>query len=285
MRTFKKLGRKNVLPGIIAFTALACLATTLANAQGGRGPQLPPEKREAAWALEAGSVAKDLGLAEDAAKKLADAYKASRQGLQAEMEKLTPGGDRGGIMEKLGEINKTEREKLQKAIGEFLTPEQTEKAVASLGTFHRQWDRYVDTVAGLKLEAEKQDQALSLITKHVVDSSAQMTQAMESGDFQSVRESMQASKESLDSALAGVLSAEQLATWKEQTARGRRGGPGGLGGLPGAPGAPPAPAAGQGDQPAAGAPATPAAPAAPAESAAPAAPAEPKKKGAEKRDE
>jgi hypothetical protein len=217
---------------LAALTTIAAFAVAAnASAQGRGGPPMDPEKQAAAWKLESQGVAHELSLDDAAAMKLAEAYAAARKAQGAEMETLRGTGERGpGMFQQMQEINAKERSKLGDALNGFLTEEQTTKALAPLGTFNNQWDRMADVISGFKLEDEKLYKALALISKYVVESDEAREKAMASGDFQSVRDSMQELKAGLDKSLADVLSEEQLATWTEATAsRGGRGGGGGGG--------------------------------------------------------
>jgi hypothetical protein len=212
--------------GAAVFVCVAALSA-VATAQGGwRGPQLSEEERDKVYSLQAQGVAQELGLDEETAKGLAEAYKASREKQGAAARAMMEEGERGpGMFQKYRELNDKEREAFAAALPASLSAEQKEKALASLGTYSRQWDRLVHVLAGMNLEGEKQDKALALVAAHSAESDAAMTKAMESGDWQSIREDAAARKEKLDAALAEVLSEEQLATWKEETAfRGGRGG-------------------------------------------------------------
>lgn len=199
-----------------------------AFAQGGGGPQLADADREAAWALQAKGVAASLGLEEENATKLADAYNASRKSLQEAIEKLPDTGGGAGRFEAYRKVADEQRAELQTALAGFLTAEQAEKAAATLGTFSRQWDRMVHTLAGFNLEEEKLNKALDLVAGYVAESDTAMRGVTAQGDWQAARTKIQEMKAGLDTALAEVLAEDQLATWKEATTyRGGRGSGGG----------------------------------------------------------
>ena len=206
----------------------------------GRGPQLAPEKVEAAIALEAKGVARDLELSEDAAEQLLAAYRDARHSHQKGMAELFGQGGGGGGMGRfmeMQELSEKEGAKLKSATEAFLSEDQTTKALESLGTFSRQWDRLVDTLIGFQLEDGPLYSGLGFVTRYVVDSEKARSEAMANMDFQSMRGARQELKAALDASLAGILSETQAASWKEATAsRGPRGGgPGhGPGGGPGA---------------------------------------------------
>jgi hypothetical protein len=258
-------GPMTAMIALIAVAVVFGLGAVAANAQGPGGPQLSSEDREAAWELQAKGVAKDLGLADDAAAKLVDAYKTARRSHQEALAGLAGGGGGalggGGGAERFQafqKLNEEHRAKLKEALSGVLNEEQAGRALASLGTFSRQWDRLVDTLAGYGLDGEKQAKGLSLIAAYVVEADAAMAKAREGGDFQAIRTAAQGLKDKLDTSMADVLSAEQLAQWKTATVfRGGRGGPGrgpegGAGQAPTAGVAPGAPPAGPGAEGAGG---------------------------------
>jgi len=215
--------------------------------QGGPGAALSAEKQKAAWELEATGVAKRLGVADDKIKGVATAYAEARASQVAALTKMREDlmkkpadkdddkeGDaprpRGGpeAMQAMEETNKAEREKLQKALGAALTPEQTTKAMKSLGTFNRQWDMMVDAVAGFNLEAAKQQSALEAI-EDFVGSQEKVRSAGADGDREAMRTAMEGARAKLTEAIKKVLSEEQLTKFEELMGRGGRG----MGGRPG----------------------------------------------------
>lgn len=217
----------------VALTAATIVAwSSSAFAQGGRGGgmQLDPARAEAVWTLEAKYVAKDLELSEENAAKLKDAFIASRKSLQEAavnlMEERRASGERGGF-EAFQALSDAESASLKKNLAEFLSEEQAGKASASLGTFNWQGDRLVDVLSGLKLDEDKEMKALGLISAYAQEVSALRPAGGDRASWEGMREKMQPAREKLDAALAEVLSAEEAAKWKEQTAP--RGGGGGRG--------------------------------------------------------
>jgi hypothetical protein len=154
-------------------SAAVFLAGAGAGAQGrGGGPQLSPEKLNAAWTLEAQGVSKDIGLSEADANKVVAAYKTSRESHGKAMQELMSTGERGpGMFQQMQEIADTERSTLAKGLETEIGKANADKAVAVLGTYNRQWDRFVDTLAGFGLESDKQFKGLSLIATYVVAAS------------------------------------------------------------------------------------------------------------------
>jgi len=132
------------------------------------------------------------------------------------------------------EVNQAEKAKLETAIKAFLNPEQTAKALATLGAFSRRWDPMVAELDGMKLEAKANDEAMKLVADYIAESEKARQAGMTARD-EGMREKLTQMKEKLDADLSKILSPEQLAKWKEATAmRGRRsgarGGAGGFGG-------------------------------------------------------
>ncbi len=246
MRT-GRLARTAIAVGVAVaagcFTGAAVAQFGGGGGGGGRGgPPLYPAKAAAAQQLEAEGVAHDLGITGDAVGTLVTAYKASRASQGKAMEDLRATGAQGPEMfQQMQDINTAEREKLQKELDGFLKPDQSKTAMASLGTYARNWDRFVDVVASLGLDKEKQFQALTLINKYIVDVDAAQTAAIAAMDIEGMRAASQEHKATLDAALKDVLNADQLAKWNEGTARRGGGGGGGPGGGPGGAGAPPPP--------------------------------------------
>ena len=211
-----------VLALVVAFACWAPCAT----AQRGRGgPGLSPEKAEAAWKLEAECVAKRLALATKETEGLVKAYGAARKSHQEAMEKLAAeaGEDRRARFEAYRELTKKERGKLTEALKGLLKEDQIAQAMASLGTFDRRWDRYVDLLAAFELGDEKLSKALALVEQSVIESNKARREAMATQDWESMRETRRTLKEKLDTALAEVLSEEQQAKWSEATAHRGRG--------------------------------------------------------------
>ena len=226
--------------GLALAASLVLPFSASAQPGGGGRNQLSAEKREAAWALQAQGVAKELGLSEEQAGKLVEAYKASRESLNTAMREAFAGGGGGGgggrgaeAMQQMRELNDKERAKLKEQVAAFLDEAQTEQALVSLGTFNRRWDVLVDATANLKLEPEKQQQALQAISTYVVAADKAMREALASGDRAGIRGGGPAA-EALDAEMAKLLTPEQMSEWKAATPmRGPGGGPGGPGGGPG----------------------------------------------------
>lgn len=231
--------RRNVLScALVAALFGACIGA-VAQPGGGRGEGPPsPELMAKAQAMEAATVAQSLSLPADKSAKLADAYKAARESHMTAMRAVQKPGERPDFQAMQG-VTQAEAAKFETAVKAFLTPEQTATAVATLGTFNRRWDRMVLTLDGLGLADKPKAEAMKLAMDNVAESGKAMKAMAGSTDREAMRAQQQKMRENLDTALAKVLSADQMEKWKAETAMrggGRRGGPGN------GPGTPPAPA-------------------------------------------
>lgn len=234
----------------------------------GRGPgmgfggrQLSPEKAKAAWELQAKGVAGRLGLNEAQTKSLVSAYLTAREAQGTAAEKIRQeamqAGQEGGMeamresMKKIEEVSTTQRENLKKALAGSLSSEQVEKAMASLGTFNRQWDRVVDVFGTFKLDAAQQQQGLNAIEDYAVTLAAAQAQAQAAmnqrraegggpgegggaggggaGERNGIRTANQEGRQQLLTALQPLLNKEQV-TKIEEALPGAGRGPGGAGG-------------------------------------------------------
>lgn len=223
--------KKIVVGLVVGAITLSFAGSVMAQRGGGQG--LSPEKRDAAWGIEAGGVAQQLKLSDEKAAKLTAAYKAARTSQGEAMRELRATAERGpGMFQEMQALNEAELGKLKKSLAGDLSDDEITGALASLGTFSTQWDRLVDVFASFGLGDDKQGKGLALIAKYVVDSDKARAEAIANMDFQSMRGAMQTLKGELDTAIAATLSEEQLATWKEKTAQRGRGGRGGGGGRP-----------------------------------------------------
>lgn len=232
---------------------------------GGQGRQsLSPEALQAAWALQATGVAKHLGAADDKVSAVTKAYTAARESHFAAAEKLQKdmrdkaagggggekggekGGDkgegrgpRGGIagdfMKAMDELNAAEREKLKKELASSLSAEQVEKALASLGTFSRQWDAMANAVIGFKLEGAKLQDASNAMEEYVI-ALAKVRPAAGGGDPGAMREALQGARAKISESMKKLLTEEQFKTFErtlgglgmgrgEGRGGGQRGGP------------------------------------------------------------
>jgi hypothetical protein len=208
---------------------------------------------------QSNSVAKSLSLNDEQSKKLLDAYKVSRESIAKAVQAAMAAGGGAGGGAAFRELMTAERGKLETALKAFLTPEQATQASAILGSFNRGWDQMVNVLDGMGLEEKVKADAMKAVTGFVAESAKAREAA--GGDRDAMRAKSQELREKLDGELGKILSADQLAKWKESTVF-QRGGGGrrdrGDAPAAGAP-APGAPA------PAAGAPATPPAGAKPEE--------------------
>lgn len=208
--------------GVLSIVGLIFLlgGATEATAQFRRGPQLDPEKAQAAWTLAARGVARDLKLTKQVTSKIIDAYKAARESYQKAMQGLSGGG---GGFQAFRDLAEKERGKLETALKGFLSDKQAAEAIESLGTFNGEWDRFLDVIAGFKLDDKKLFTALALVRTYVVDYDKARRSAMGSQDRQSMRTARATHKAALDGGLSKILTPSQLITWNQATAPRRRG--------------------------------------------------------------
>ena len=210
---------------------------------GPGGPTLSPEAAKAAWELEAKGVAASLGLDADKTSALVAAYADARTSQGAAADKLRKeameemqkhdGEDMDQdarreqfqkMREKSDKLNADEKAKFAKALSDKLGSAETTKAVDMLGTFDRGWDNMVDSIAGFKLDADKQGTALKAIQSYV----ANVAKARTGSDREAIRTAMGEYRDNLEAALKPVLTDEQMTKFKASMGGGR----GGFGGGP-----------------------------------------------------
>ncbi len=197
---------------------------------GGMLPPLAPEKAKAAWEAQAKHVASGLGLDAPKTAALSKAYAEARtshteagEKLRTEAMKTVQDGARpdvAAMQKKLDELNASEREKLQKAIAATVTAEQATKAMATLGTFSRQWDVMTDAMIGFKLETAKEAGAYKAMDDFVIASEKLRT----SDDREARRTGMTEARKKLGEAMKAVLSEEQFKKFETLLPGGGRGG-------------------------------------------------------------
>ena len=214
---------------VAAIVALTCGMAAVAQGPGPGGPP-PMEKNPKAWELEAKTVAQSAGLSAELTAKLVEAYQAAREShmeaIRAKMNDKERGRPNMGAMR---EVTLAERAKFETAVKAFLNPEQTTKAVETLGTFSRRWDPMVTVLDGMKLDDKAKESALKLTADYVAENAKLMQSAAASNDFDAVREKLGALKAKLDADMGKVLNAEQMTQWTAATSM-RRGPGGGMGG-------------------------------------------------------
>jgi hypothetical protein len=234
MRTEKRhvlLGR-NAAMGWVLLAVMAMGSVQAAAQPRGRwGSGLEPDDAKAAWALQAEHAAGKLKLDEETTDKLVKAYQAARTSFQASLEAkmsaLRETEDRSARREAyraaFTEVRNSEQAKFEKELETFLTEEQSENIAELLGAFDPRSDQMVHTIAGFEL-GDKQADALDLVDAYIKKQS-EIRESMtgEQSDFSAYRDKMMAAKGELDTALEPLLTADQLATWKEATTY-RRGG-------------------------------------------------------------
>jgi Spy/CpxP family protein refolding chaperone len=209
--------------------------------QRGEGPgpramqPMPIERARAAWEAQARVVAETLKLESHAAGGLTQAYVDARarhrqadEDLRAQIAAKREEGESGReaigeLRQKLLELNRTAPEELRKTLGALLSEEQTNKAMASLGLFSRQWDLMADAILGFHLDGEKTSRAMAA-TLEFIEATGRGRTPRQDGREPPARPTDARAK--LDEALKSILTGEQFEKFREATSpRRAEGGP------------------------------------------------------------
>lgn len=192
------------------------------------------EKSRAAWALESKWMAHELGLSAENAAKLAETYAKAREDQRTAYDKARaritgggeapatkPEGDEGGdkpargsrgrpsagdLQKATTEIRNAEAEKLKTALSAFLSADQVARAMEPMGTFDVNWDTMTNSLATLRLDEAKMNEAMTPVAGFVVA----YNKSREEADRRTMREGSQKAKDDLKAALGKVLTEEQL---------------------------------------------------------------------------
>lgn len=198
-------------------------------------PQLTDEQAAAAQAQQVRTVAGWLELDETNEAALLELYSKARGALAARIAKLRAearegGGDRRAVFGKMTKATAEERATFAAALADLLEEDQIESVAESLGQLDSANDQMVHVLLGFELS----DEDLAVAVGDVLDYNSQLSKAREdamaAGEFGGMREKQQALRTDLDEGLADLLTEDQLAAWKEQTAQRRGGFGGGFGG-------------------------------------------------------
>lgn len=245
----------------IAFATLALPATAQDDRperpnRGERGQRfqrverLDPEQARAAWELQAATVAREIGAADDVSKQIVATYVAARADMaqavaeaiadrrdrrrsEIEGDRGDDGGDargrrgRGGDRARglaLGidrEMVEAHRAKLRTALASHVTDTaKLDRAMASLGAFNRSWDNMAHALNELSLETTAAHAAHSAVERYVVA----LTRVRESDDRESRRDAMRDARETLEDELEHVLDESQMESFRDALGgRGARG--------------------------------------------------------------
>lgn len=197
---------------------MCCLSNLFAAEQSPSEPKEESHKNSAAtWELQAQCVSKELGLTEEKGDLLSQTYVTARKSYRQALNQLTTSSDETENRHAKSQELKRQQDALKTALRGFLTDEQTEKAILSLGSFNPRWDHYVATISAFQLDDKVQHEALLLTKTYIEDyGKARSTATAESRRFSSVE--ARSLKATLDTGLAELVSKDQLAKWQEVTA-------------------------------------------------------------------
>ena len=194
---------------------------------GGRVAQLSDEKQEAAWSLEARSVAKVLELDGSDSAKLVAAFQAARKEYLAGLRGL------GTSIDAVRQHNEDQRAKLQASLQGSLSADQAKSAVATLGAalgpYNKRWDTLADALAGLNLADDQLFGALKVIGMHYAMLEKTRGEAMANFDLSGLTAVVTEAQAKLAEDLGAILSEEEMQSLSPP-ALGGRGGRGGRGG-------------------------------------------------------
>ena len=244
-----------ILMAVLAITVISL--PVQAQDQGGRrqrpprgerqpmGQRLTEEQSNAAWQVQARTMARGLEVGQENAKKMIGLYVEARTGYAKAMDDLRTkwreasrgdreggegeappdrrrGGQRGGGDEARAEMAKvaeTHRKKLGEGLGAFLEGRELEYATEVLGSFNPGWDNMVHAITVLKMDKEKTGQSLKVIEAHI----AETVVLRRSGDREGQREAQASARAKLSEKMKAILDDEQFARF-QQAMGGRRGG-------------------------------------------------------------
>jgi Spy/CpxP family protein refolding chaperone len=221
----------------LALCVLAVWCTQALAQAGPGGPSLDPEKVKTAWEMEAKTVAKTLGLNDEQTGKLVVAYKSARDAQDKKREEMRAeqGEGRRPNRRAMMEAEQKLNQEFEEVLKGFLTGEQAVNAAGQLNAYTRRADVMVATLEGMELTEETLTKALGAVAHYVVESDKLLKKAMETSDFQSVRDKMREERVKLDTGIAEMLTPEQIAQWRAATSMRR------IPGMPETPPTPPAP--------------------------------------------
>ena len=217
------MNRSHILTG--ALLSILFITSPDAQAQYGLGvSELSPEKALSAWKLQSACAAQALNLSDSNTTLLEQAYTNARSiHMEAARKMETQVADRMERYEALLKLRESEGTKLESNVKNFLTAQQVNRAMGSLGAFDSQGDSYVDALAGYGLSQDVLSRAVSSVSQYTASSNKALREAAASQDVYAWFEARRDLKENLDAALGAVLPDRQLTQWKAATASRRRG--------------------------------------------------------------
>jgi hypothetical protein len=184
-----------------------------------RPAPIPPEQLEKVWAAEAKCAAAVAEVPKEKAEAVVKTYVAARKDYASKAAALPRTRE---SFEQRRELGEKANAGLKEALVEAVGAEKAEKIMAALAPFGMggfRLDRMVNDLLGFKLADDKMKKAMGAVMEYNGALGKAMAEARESGSFEGVREKMQSLSEGLNKKMSGVLSEEQMATWKERYGR------------------------------------------------------------------
>ncbi|MFH0991213.1 MAG: hypothetical protein V1799_14490 [bacterium] len=211
LMNIKKLTRLIILMSCCTLLSVICTAQTETVTK----KKEVKENSETVWKLQAQSVSNLLGLSEDQTTKLTKAYLAARTGHKQSLKELPEEKDKDKSRIATQLAIEKDCEKFVSALKGNFSDELIAKLTQTLGSFNTRWDGYAATLLDLKLEKAKMTSAMQFLIKYVTEYETASKESIKSFNR---RPNSRPFKEKLDTDLSGLLTAEQLAAWKEATA-------------------------------------------------------------------
>jgi hypothetical protein len=173
------------------------------------------ETTEGAWKLQVQIVAEDSGLSKDQTAKLTEAYLTARRSHKQALKELPEEADKDKARAATQEAVETDREKFLTSLKGVMSDELIAKVTPTLGSFNAKWDGFVIVLQDLKLNPATMKSALKFVITYVTEYETSSSESMKAFNR---KPNSRPFKDKLDRDLSGLLSAEQMAQWKEATA-------------------------------------------------------------------
>ncbi len=213
---------------VTRFAAILCLAAVglflafpavCGEERPARPAPLSAEELNKVWRAEAIAVAMALEISREDGGKVVEAYLSARKSYDEKASALPRTRESFEQRRELGEKAGAD---LKKALSDAVGAEKAEKIIGLLSPFGMtgsRVDRMVNDLLAFELPREKRTKAVLAVLEYNRDVGKAMAAAREAGSFEGAREKMQALSDGLNKTLSGILSEEQMTTWKEKYAR------------------------------------------------------------------